>query len=95
MEQDPSSGRTFLTENEPEKGRLSTAGRSDQCNESARRNSQRHVFQHDLIAIFLPDPVDDELAHIRLSSSDQGKTVIRIRSKMKSITTASKVIQAT
>ena len=95
VEQDGAPGRPLLAEQHAQERRLAAAGWADEGDEGARCDGQRDVLEHDLVAIFLPDIVDDEFAHACFSSSDQGKTAMRMRSRMKLVTTASSVIQTT
>lgn len=82
VEQDRSSRRPLLAEQHTQERRLAAAGRADKGDEGARGNRQRHIFKHDLVAILFPDLFDHQLAHACFSSSDQGKTAMRMRSRI-------------
>ena len=94
VEQDGTTGRFFLTEQQAQKGRFTTAGRADHRAKLALFHLQIDALQHHVVAVLLPDVFDVDKTHPRPPSA-HGKQALCSWRSARSISHASKVIQMT
>ena len=67
--------RALLAEQHSEKRGLTAARRPDERNERARRNLEIDLLQHDMVAVFFPDFIEDDRVHADRASANHGKAL--------------------
>ena len=72
VEQDGAARRLLLAEQHAQERRLAAAGGPDQGHEGARLDLEIDLLEHDVVAVLLPDLVEDDGAHAALACANQG-----------------------
>ena len=74
IDQDLPARGPLLAEQQAQEGGLAATGRPDQRHERARRDLEADAFQHDLVAVFLPDVLDPDRGHAGRTGTNQGNS---------------------